>query len=80
MPWNILIEDIDFAVRDPLTLKRSHAYGYIPSSHRNSKAGLIADQGNTLMRLELMGMDSQLGLGFFNSVPAKYQVGGWTPY
>ena len=75
MPWNILVEDIDFAVETSLAVSRNKVYSSSQTLPSKSMPGLIAGQGMTSVRLELTGMDSQLGLGFFNSVPALYQVG-----
>ena len=75
MPWNILIEEVDFSVKNPL-LESSHD-GHrcsLVSTHKSSMAGLDADHSKVSVRLGSVGMEAQLGLTFFNCVPAQYQV------
>lgn len=75
MPWNILIEEVDFSVKNPL-LESSHDVRRhsLMSTHKSSMAGLNAEQGRWSVRLGSVGMEAQLGLTFFRCVPAQYQV------
>ena len=75
MPWNIPVEDVNFAVKNPL-LAGGGSGKSSPSdvAYKNSVMGWMGgprkwSEGST-------GMEDMLGLGFFNSIPAQYQVSG----